>query len=296
MKLLSSLKTGILRSARSWKGVLIVWIVSLVMVSMIALPMKASFKNDLGGSMITEKLKAGINLDVFADLGSDFTNLSSYFSKGLIILMVAGFLINSFFSGGLFSSLKARQTRFSTNDFFRASSNYFWSFLVISFSMSLLIIISGFLIVVAPVCVMSQGRVISDYIVFGSGVILTSVFIFVLIVILLATDYARAWQVIQTKNVCFKAIWFGFSQSFRTFYSSYPLMLILVIIQTIYMWPVLTIISGLKPATFGGIVLLFLLSQLLFVIRILLKTWRYGSVTRMMELNTLPGFISLDSV
>jgi len=284
MKIFIALKAGLTRSTGSWKGIVIIWFISLVMVSLVALPLKTSLQNALGGSMITEKLREGINIDVFADLAASFTNLASYFSKGLFMLMLAGFLINSFFSGGLFFSLGSENQRFSTVEFFRASSKYFWSFLVISLIMSLIIILSAILIVVVPVLIVSHGKGVSDYIVFGSGVILTSVFIFVLIIILLSSDYARAWQVIQTNNLCFKAIGFGFNQTFKTFFSSYPLMLILLIVQVLYIWLVLSIIPVIKPATFGGIIFLFLFSQFLFIIRILIKTWRYGSVTKMMEI------------
>lgn len=44
----------------------------------------------------------------------------------------------------------------------------------------------------------------------------------------------------------------------------------------------------MKPVTGGGVVLLFILSQLLFFIKILLKGWRYGSVTKLMEINNYP--------
>jgi hypothetical protein len=287
IRIFNSIKTGILRAAGCWKGILILWFVSMVMACMIALPMKASFQNDLGASMITEKLRDGINIDVFTDLASGFSNITSYFSKGLFILILAGFLTNSFFSGGLFFSLKDRTGSFSTNEFFRASSKYFWSFLVILLTLSIVIIILAFLIVILPVIFISQGKGVSDYIVFSSGVILTSVFLFVLIIILLAADYARAWQIIQTQNAGFRAISFGFRQTFRTFFSSYPLMLILLIFQALFMWLVLGILPGIKPKTITGIVLLFFISQFLFIIRLLLKTWRYGSVTRMMEMDKL---------
>ncbi len=279
------MKIGIIRSFGLWKGIAIVWFISLVLVSLVALPMKASFQNGLDGSMVTEKLREGINIDVFMDLTSNFTSLVPYFSKGLFMLMLTGFLINSFLTGGLFFSLKAEQGIFSTNDFFRTSSKNFLSFLLISLTMSLIIVILAVLIVVLPVLIVSQEKGISDYIVFGSGVILASVFLFVLIIILLASDYARAWQIMQTKNSWFRAIGFGFRQTFRTFFSSYPMMLVLLIIQGLYIWIVLSILSAIKPTTYGGIILLFLLSQILFIIRILLKTWRYGSVTRMMEIS-----------
>ena len=59
-----------------------------------------------------------------------------------------------------------------------------------------------------------------------------------------------------------------------------------MIIQALYGWLVLSIITGMKPVTGVGVFLLFILSQLLFFIKILLKGWRYGSVTRLMEINS----------
>jgi hypothetical protein len=105
-------------------------------------------------------------------------------------------------------------------------------------------------------------------------------------IIILVADYARAWQVTNESNACFRAIGFGFSQTFRTFLSSYPLMIILLTVQLLYGWLVLSILPGLKPLTGGGVLQLFLLSQFLFFIKILLKAWRYGSVTSMMEQNS----------
>ena len=201
------------------------------------------------------------------------------------MIILAGFLINSFFSGGLFFSLKAGNGRFSTNDFFRASSKNFWSFFSISLTMSLIILLLAILIVIIPVIIVSQERGISDYIVFGTGVIMTSIFLFILILIMLASDFARAWQIIHTNNDPFRAIGFGFSHTLRTFYSSYPLMLIMFLTQSLYTWLALIVIGGRKPITFAGIVLLFIFSQILFIIRVFLKICRYGSVTRMMEIS-----------
>ena len=109
-------------------------------------------------------------------------------------------------------------------------------------------------------------------------------FFLLLIILLLVVDYARAWQVIQARNRPLKAIGFGFSLTFRTFKSSYPLMIFIMAIQIIYGWLILNIIPGMNPVTGGGVLLLFLLSQILFIVKIFLKLWRYGSVTSMMEL------------
>jgi len=285
MKILISLKTGVSGSAKIWKGVLIIWLCSLLLVGMVAIPMKGALKSGFGNSMITEKLKEGINVEALADLGTNLKSMISYFSKGLFMVLIIGFLMNTFFSGGLFDSLKGSAGKFSAAEFFKSSAKNFWSFFVISLIISLIIIALVILVFVIPVSIVGQAKVPPEGAIFKTGIISTSLFLLFLVVLLLVADYARAWQVVNLKNKCFRAIGFGFSQTFRTFFSSYPLMIVLLIVQFLFGWLVLSILSVIKPATGAGILMLFILSQLLFFIKILLKAWRYGSVTKMMELN-----------
>jgi hypothetical protein len=102
---------------------------------------------------------------------------------------------------------------------------------------------------------------------------------------LLVADYARAWQVTCEKPSCFKAIGFGFSNTFSNFRASYPLMLVILSVQILFFILVFTTIPGWRPVSAAGIIFLFLLSQILFFIKVFLKVWRYGSVTALMEQN-----------
>jgi len=287
MKVFNSLKAGIIRSYKYWKAAVIVWLVSLLLVSVVAIPMKAALLEGLGKSAITENLRDGIDIEVFADLGANLGSLSSYFSSGLFMALLVGYVINVFFAGGLFNGVKGSSACTSLGDFFRASAKNFWSFLYISLIISFITLLLVILIVIIPVAVVSQTEGSSDVAVFRTFVFFSSFFLFVLILILLVADYARAWQVLHDRDVCFKAIGFGFSHTFRTFFASYPLMLIIVTIHALYGWLILSILPGFKPVTGSGIILLFIISQLFFFIKVLLRTWRYGSVTRMMEINAL---------
>lgn len=285
MKISASINTGFGRSLKAWRGILVIWLVSLLQVSLVAIPMKGALIAGFGNSMITEKLAKGINIEVFADLGTNFRSLVSYFSGGLLMVWIAGILINSFLYGGLFNCLKASQASYSVAEFFRTSVKFFRPFLIISILFTLIIICSVILIIVIPLAIVSQSEVLPEAAVLITGVIVFSIFLLLVPLILLVADYSRAWLVSEERNSAIKALRFGLRHTFRTFFQSYGLMMVLTIIHVIYGAFVLHILVGFKPVTGVGIILLFLLSQLLFFIKIMLKAVRYGSVTRMMELD-----------
>jgi hypothetical protein len=105
----------------------------------------------------------------------------------------------------------------------------------------------------------------------------------ILPILLLVSDYARVWQVRSSDSAGFKAIGIGFKQTFKYFISSYPVMFINMTIQLLFSWFMMKFVLGMGPQEGGGIFLLFVLTQFLFIIKILLRVWRYGSVTSMFE-------------
>jgi len=253
---------------------------------MLAMPIKGALNSGFGKSMITEKLADGLNFEVFADMGAAFRSIMSFFSVGLFMTILVGFILNAFFTGGVFERLKESSGKFSAGEFFRASAKNFWSFLVISLIISLIILVLAFLIIGIPLSIVGQSDSSPEGALFQTGLIVLSIFFLLLTVLLLVADYARAWQVTMDRNVCFKAIGFGFSQTFKTFLSSFPLMIILLVVQLSFGWLVLKILPGIRPATGGGVFHMFLLSQILFFLKIMLKIWRYGSVTVLMAVNS----------
>ena len=283
LKIFNSLKSGFFRSGKAWKSVIIVWLITLLLVSMVAMPMKSAFSAGLGNSTIYEELKNGINVEVFADLKSAAGSLGSFFSTALLMLVVVSFVVNSFITGGLFNSLRKDSGEFSAKDFFRASSEKFWSFFIISLIFSILVLILLVLVVVIPVSFIAVSEKANDVIIFNSAILLSSLFLFLVLILLISADYSRAWQVAHTENACFKAINFGFRETFRTFFTSYPAMLIIMLIQFFYMWLALKILHGIKPESGIGIIILFTASQILFILKLYLKISRFGSFTVMME-------------
>lgn len=285
MKIFKSIASGALRALRSWKFLIIIWLVSLLLVSLYIIPMKGIMKAGFGNSTATEMLRNGINIDVLSDLNHYFSSLLAYFSSGLIIFIFVGIAVNSFLAGGLFKSLKDSGETLSIPCFFRASAKYFWYFFGLYFLINLFIILTGLLIIALPVGLVAQAENAAAGLTTKVGIVAASIFLMIMFIFFLVCDYSRAWLVSSDKPAFFKALGFGFSQTFSRFWSSFPMMLIIMVVMVLFAWLFSTITGAMKPETGGGLILLFLVSQLLVLVKILLKAWRYGSVTSLMELN-----------
>lgn len=294
MKTLDALKEGLKRSLKAWKGILIVWIFYLSFISLLVVPLRSSMKAGFGRSMITEKLLDGFNIEVFSDLENVARTLMSSFASGLFFALLLGIILNAFLSGGLFGSLKAGAGRFSAPEFFRTSARYFWTFLSITLIISFIVLLLTVIIVVVPVALFAQSEPDSEKILFIVGIITGTVFLLILLILLLVTDYARAWIVARENPVCFKAIGFALGRTFEKFGSSYPLMLIINAAQLLFAFLVLFLVGAWKPVSGWGVFLLFLVSQFLFIVKILIKAWRYAGVTNLMELNDSAATIGIN--
>jgi hypothetical protein len=290
MKIILAVKSGLSTSIRAWKGVLIFWFISLVMVSFLIIPLRASLNAVFGNSMIIEKLVNGINVDVLGDMGPNLHPIVSSLFSGIMMLILGAFVINAFITGGLFNSLKKGTARFSAETFFSSSSKNFWSFLIISAVLYIIIIFLIIIVIVIPVSIAVNAEYSPEGTVFRTLAISCSVFLVAVTLILLVADYARAWQAIHHKNACFKALGFGFSQTFRTILSSFTVMIIIFVFQAIVAWGMIEIIEGYTPATGGGVLRLFLVTQLLVILKVFFKTLRYASVTSLMDQNSFYVF------
>lgn len=289
MKIFKSIIKGADSAFKSWKGILITWIITLIMVSVFALPMRGALKAAFGNTMITEKLAQGFNIEVFTDLGPMFKIIVSYFTFGMFFLVFIGFIVNVFLAGGQFSFVGNDSGKRTFSEFFRTSAKNFWSFLIIAVIVRLLLNFLTGITFGVPVIILSMNDNLSR-----NAIIIIALFavlftVIIISIMLLVADYARAWQAANEKQSCFSALGFGFSETFRKFWSSFPLMLIILIIQVIFIFLVYLFISRWIPSTGGGVFLLFLLSQILFCVRIFLKIWRFGAVTALKRENNNPA-------
>lgn len=283
MKITDSIKNGALNSVHSWKGALIVWFLTLILVELFAIPLKNVMNSGFGSSMIVDRMKYGFDIEAFTDPGTAFKSIISFLKGGFFIIIAVSFLLNAFLTGGLFAGVSDQKKNSGAGYFWINSAKNFWSFLIILLVIGLIIILLAMIVVILPVSLIASKEGQSELVIFRTGMITVAVFLSLLTILILVADYARAWQVRNEGNRCFSAIAFGFRQTFATFAVSWPLMILLLLIQVLYYFIITRFLPGITPSTGMGVFLFFILSQVLFYIQILLKILRYGSITFLME-------------
>lgn len=285
MKCIIAFKNGLLRSLKAWKILVISWFIYLLMVSVLVLPLRTMVNKALAGSAVTERLAGGIDSDLLTDLFFNSPGITSGFVSGVFFLIVAGFLVNAFITGGVFSAVRKDGKMNSPGDFFSSASHLFWKFLGLTLIITLIIIFSFLFLVILPVGLVSNASGAPDKAGVLSSLLFGGIFIIIIGILLLVADYSRAALASGRKSF-FGSLGFGFSETFRHFFPSISLMLIMLLIQAAYTLPVLWFTGIWRPATSGGSLLLLVVTQLLFSLKLLIKMVRYASITSLMEINS----------
>ncbi len=283
MKIFNYLKSGFSRAWRSRQGILIVWLAFFLLVLVFIYPLRGSLRSAFGSSMITERLAGGLDIEVFTDLGPTLKTILSSVTGGFIMVYLVGFLLNAFLSAGLFGSIRKEYGKFSASEFFRSGSKNFWPFLVISLAITLIFYFVTAAVLGIPLGIASLSETMSETTRFVVIISAGTVALLLIPIFLLAADYSRAWKAAHENESAFRAIGFGFSHTFSKLWSSYIMMVLVIMAQSALGILIMMILPAWKPVTGGGVFLLLFVSQLFFFARLLLKTWRYASVTSMLE-------------
>lgn len=284
MKFFKAFTSGAIRALRSIKAILLFWLMTFAVLAVFTYPLKSFINEAMGNSMITNLLDEGFNLTLFTDLGQAFSPMMSYITSGFLILLLLYFFLYNFLNGGLFDSLKANKLSYKPGDFFRSSARLFLSYLVVMVLVILMILLAMVLVVGVPVLIQRAGGSATEEQTWKLVSVLRIVALLVLPVFLLVADYSRTWLAANDYRKVFKSIGYGFKATFKTFFSSYFFMLIMIIVQGLFVMLVAKVLASYKPDTGGGLFLLFLLSQFLFIVKLFLRAVRYGGVTTLYRL------------
>ena len=262
MKLLQAISSGAIRAFRSNNPLVIIWLINILSVALIIVPFRKMISNYLGNSYATELIKDGFSLDFWADMGPFFQTLTSATFTVFLLLLLLHFFIGIFLNGGLFDALRANSCNYKLTDFFMASARLFFSYLVVTFLVLLMIIFAAGLIIALPLVIHNAGDSSSDASMLRLSMLLRIIFLLVLPIFLLVIDYARAWMAANDPGKMFKALGYGFKATFKSFFASYLFMALIVVVQFVVVFVYTKVIGNTQPQTSGGLFLLFLIIQI----------------------------------
>ncbi len=277
MKFSKAITQGFGRAFRSLKPIIIIWLISLTTISLIAGPFKSAIISAVGSSFATEMISDGFSIDFWSGLNPVLMASMGGLFKGFILLFVFYIFIGVFLNGGLFDALKTNVCGYQLKDFFKASASNFFSFLIATILVMLMIFFAAGIIIGIPVLIVraGDGGEKALFKVLGFARI---AFILIIPIFLLVIDYSRAWLSASEEKRIFKALGYGFKATFGSFFSSYLFMVLIVAVQAGFLFLVTKAID-FNPTGTGGLFILFLLTQILFIVKLFLRAWRYGGVT-----------------
>ena len=277
MALLRTLSRGAAAAASSYKLIMLMWVVTLVMILFVSVPLKSFLVNIFGNSMTVERFTDGFDLGLAGDMGKPFVNLVSAMSLGGLLLLVAGFFLYTFFAGGLFASYATAWGGLKANAFIRESARNFLPFLKIAILMLLITGAWTFIVIGIPIIVAmaaSKGSTPGSNIMYLFYVI----WLLGLPVWLFVADASRRWVAATGSGKVFRALGAGFRALAERFWLSYGIVLVILILNIIFIFLSLWFTTCSVPSKGWMIFLFFLATQALFIIRLFMKAWRYASV------------------
>jgi len=280
MDLIRNLKKGAVLTASSYKLLLTMWIITLVMIMLVALPLKNSFKSVFDHSMAMEKLSGGFDAGLAGDMGKSFGQLMSSASTGGLLLILAGFLLYTFFAGGLFTRFTTSWGGLKPTAFMKASAQNFVPFLKIALLMCLIIFFYTSLIIGLPAGIMlavSEGSIPQT----GLMIIFYVIWVLGLPVWLSVADYSRRWIAATGSRLAFRALGAGFRALGKRFWLSYFTVLVILILNVVFVCGSMWFTAWSVPHKGLMIFLFFLATQLLFLVRLFMKAWRYATVSQL---------------
>jgi hypothetical protein len=279
MALIKTLSRGAATAASSYKLIILMWVVTLVMIWFVSLPLKSFLVNIFGNSMAVERFADGFDLGLAGDMGKPFVNLMSAASLGGLLLLVGGFFLYTFFAGGLFASYTTAWGGLKANAFIRESARNFLPFLKIAILMLLITGAWTFIVIGIPIIVIMAASKGSTP---GSNIIYLFYFIWLLgfPVWLFVADASRRWVAATGSGKVFRALGEGFRALADRFWLSYGTILVIFILNIVFIFLSLWFTAWSVPSKGWMIFLFFLATQALFIIRLFMKAWRYAAVCK----------------
>jgi len=261
----------------------LLWIISLAGSLLIVAPLERNLGRLLDGSMASELLYDGFDIDVFADIMYAVMPAIASFSISFFLVTLLVFLANTFVTAGLFRILAGSWKKpYKWKTFFLGADRGFLGFLFIAIIAGVSIILLLLILAGIPLAIaFAAGAGYTLVVIIGS--VAAFLLILALPVVLLTADYARVMLTADKYLGPWKAIVRGFKKVGKRLWKAWVAMIIILIVSALVGFIAWKFTLPSQAVTGGGLFLLLIISQLFIFLKVWIKVIRYGTVTAMEE-------------
>lgn len=280
MDFIRTMKKGAAVAISSYKILITIWLITLLTVLLVAVPLKSALKSIFGDSLSVERLKDGFDIGLTGDMGEAFRQLMASAVNGGLLLALAGFLLYTFFAGGLFARFTTAYGDLKLSAFMKASAHNFVPFLKIALLICSIIAVFTMLIIGIPagvnVALAQKSGPVPKLMILPC-----IVWALALPIWLFVADYSRRWIAATGSRKVFRALGEGFRALKKRFWASYATVLVILLLNVVFVSGAMWFTAWSMPDKGVMIFLFFLATQVLFLFRLFLKAWRYATVSHL---------------
>lgn len=226
----------------------------------------------LGNSLAGQSLLSGFDFTIWVDLlnahGLSLATLLPF----AISIGVLGIIVQTFLAGGVLD-LFVREKRFSPATFFRGCGTYAGRFLRIWLLTALILALIGllFITLLGVVTAMTGTQPDSDRAGGIAIIVLLACLSFLLLLVFMASDYARVTTVVGGIRSSWKAVGRGFLFVFRNAGSALGFHLLLLLLLGAVLAVYLVLEGGIEPDSPSTVLPVIVLQQLFMIVRVAIR-------------------------
>jgi hypothetical protein len=260
--------------------ILLIYLSYLVIALLLAIPFFGLFRSATGNSQLPGSLMNGFDATAIRELLASGGKMFAFYLKAFFPWILIFLLFQIYLNGGILSWVSNPRGKFSINRFHANGRKYFWRFLKLAVYFIIVHLIIGLIIYLPYFLTTGSDSNLTDRQIMNPLFIYIGVHALVLVFIFMWSDLAKSGLYCEDSPKVLKTIFRGLKIAFRRFFSFYLLGLLLLIIPTLAFIGFYLIRSGFVVNTTGLILIVFILQQVLVLIRVLFRTWRLAAVYR----------------
>jgi len=280
MKAIPSFLYGFKASVKSVRMILLIYLSYLVIALLLAIPFFGLFRSAAGNSQLPGSLMNGFDATAIRELLASGGKMFAFYLKAFVPWIFIFLLFQIYLNGGILSWVSNPRGKFSINRFHTNGRKFFWRFLKLTVYFIIIHLIICLIIYLPYSLITGSGSGLTDRQVMNPLFIYAGVHAVVLVFVFMWSDMAKSGLYREDSSKVLKTIFRSLKIAFRRFFSFYFLGLLLLIIPTLAFIGFYLIRSGLVVNTTGMILIVFVLQQVLVLIRVIFRTWRLAAVYR----------------